>query len=218
MARAPQFDQATLAAAGLTAVQREGWAGISIRSVAAEVGVSPMALYRLVPDADALRLLIADRGAPPVSDDVVGPDLATILGHWARDTYASLERYPGLAGHVIAHWTEMPRWLDIVETMLTAAADHELTGAEAVPAVNAVFAYVLVRAEMRDAASAGGRRALRPLRDDPDRYPLIGENRAAFATRRVDTHFEFGLAALTAGLGLSERRTSDTGPGWAPVS
>ncbi|HET6954677.1 MAG TPA: TetR/AcrR family transcriptional regulator C-terminal domain-containing protein [Acidimicrobiales bacterium] len=218
MGRPRVFDRDDLAVAGLAVVARDGWAAVSVRAVAAELGVTPMALYRVVADARALRIAVADAAAGPLvsgtgtgtgtggadgggSGD--GDDLLGGLERWAVDGYAHLGAYPGLASFVLATWTELPGWLDVVESLLARVAGHGLAGPEAVALVNAVFAYVLARAQLRDAAAAAPRRRLAPVAADPDRYPRIGATLDEFTVARTDRHFRYGLAALAAGLRLA---------------
>lgn len=198
MGRRPAFDLSQLATAGLSVVEREGWPSMSFRSVSGELGVSPMALYRLVADAERLRRLVADAASAPIQPDAGNESLLGALHAWAIDAGEHLARYPGLASYVIREWTELPGWLDIVETFLAHARSDGLSGGRAVATVNAVFAYVLSRAQLHHTASP--RRALAPVRDDRGRYPLVADNRSEFTTARTRQHFEFGLDALIGGL------------------
>jgi AcrR family transcriptional regulator len=200
MGRPQSFDLAQLAAAGLRLVRRDGWAAVSVRSLADELGVTPMALYRIGPDADGLRQLVADAAAPPVERSAPGDPLVEVLRTWATHAYRELADLPGLAGYVVMQWTELPAWLDIVEDLLAAAADEGLAGEDAVATVNAVFAYVLVRAQLRDAARTAPQRTLAPLTTNPTRYPHITATTPEFTTRQTQKHFTFGLTALLTGL------------------
>src|SRR5688500_5301591 len=192
MTRARRFDEASLAAAGLAVVRDGGWAAVTVRAVADRLGVTPMALYRVAPDAEHLRRLVADAAAPAVVA-VAGAGLVEVLGAWALDAHGQLRGLPGLAGHVVGHWIGLPRLLDVVEALLGVAAADGLEGTDAVAAVNAVFAYVLVRAQLHDAIAAAPPRRLGPLRDEPARYPLLRRNRGEFARARVEHHFRHGL-------------------------
>ena len=130
MTRPQTFGIDDLAGAGLSVVQHEGWSAVSFRSVAEQLDVSPMALYRLAPDGQQLRRIIADGAAERIRPDVDGRDLVEVLEAWARHTYRHLRRYRGLPAYVITTWTELPRWLDIVEALLraptpTALADRK---------------------------------------------------------------------------------------------
>jgi AcrR family transcriptional regulator len=201
MARPRSFDADSLVSAGLAVARRDGWSAVTLRAVADELGVSPMALYRVARDAEQLRRRVADAAAPPVVGSP-GASLASSLQDWAVTAYADLGRRPGLAGYVVAHWTELPAWLDVVEALLGAASGEGRDGPEAVATVNAVFAYVLVRAQLRDGLASAPHRRLAPLSDDPDRYPHLRRQRPQFARAHVDEHFRYGLTALLTGLGL----------------
>jgi AcrR family transcriptional regulator len=200
MGRPPIFDLGSLTAAGLDLVADDGWAAVSVRSVAGRLGVSTMALYRVVPDARDLRRAMADAVAEPIQPDPRIDDLVDALDEWARRAYRHLAHYRGLAAFVIGEWTELPRWLDIVEGLLVTAEADGSTGLEAVGTVNAVFAFVLARAQLRDSIGPGAHRPLSLVRDDPDRYPLIRRSQSEFAIARTTKHFHVGLDALTAGL------------------
>jgi len=200
MARQPSFDRSDVATAGLAVVAELGWTAVTMRAVAEQLAVSPMALYRVAHDAEALRCIVADAAAEPIQPDPAIGDLIAALADWARRVYTALEPFPGLAGFVIVEWTELPRWLDIVETLLARAAANGRAGAPAVATVNAVYAYVLIRCQLRDAARMSPRRKLAPVRRARTRYPHITANLDEFAVARTDRHFGVGLDALLRGL------------------
>ncbi len=178
-----------------------------MRSVAAELGVTPMALYRLVPDAVALSRTIADSAAAPIRPKLTGAPLTDALARWATLAYRHLGHYPGLAAFVMMEWTELPSWLDVVEVLLTEAEEQGIAGEHGVATVNAVFAFVLTRAQLRDAAAVAPRRRLRPVAENPDRYPLIRASLAEYTTAQTAKHFEMGLTTLIAGLRSPASRT-----------
>lgn len=97
-------------------------------------------------------------------------------------------------------WVELPGWLDIVEALLRKVHTEGLSGARAVAAVNAIYAYVLVRSQLRDVAATAPRRQLAPVKHNRRRYPLIQANVTEFATARTGKHFALGLDVVTAGL------------------
>jgi len=198
MPRPPTFDADDLAAAGLAVVRRSGWDGVSVRAVAAAAGVSPMATYRLAADADALRRLVADAAAEAVIPVDAG-DLFATLDAWAHAAHDHLVRLPGLSTFVLASWTELPRWLDVVEALLDAADRDGQVGPAAIEAVNAVFSYVVARAGLHRTATTGGRRRLGPVRDDPGRYPHLAADLREYVVPRTDHHFAVGLEARLAG-------------------
>jgi AcrR family transcriptional regulator len=199
MSRASRFDREQVALAGLEVVRRSGWEKVSTRSVSASLGVSPMALYRLVADADELLAAVADAAAnglrPPCADS-----LEASLRIWAIRAYDALVGLPGLASFVLLHWTELPSWLEIVDELLSIANEHGVEGSVAVARVNAVFAYVLSRAQLRESVQVAPSRSLDLLDRHPDRYAFIRANRGEFLLAQSDRHFRFGLDGLLAGL------------------
>jgi AcrR family transcriptional regulator len=200
MGRRATFDAADLAAAGLAVTRRDGWSAVSVASVAGELGVTPMALYRVVPDADALRRAVADLAGAGLLPAAGGGPLLDELRVWAGRAHRTLLGLPGLASYVVREWTELPSWLRVIEAFLGLAEDEGLVGDEAVHTVNAVFSYVLARAQLRETVSV--ERGLRPLLDDPSTYPHIRANMAHFRTARTRRAFDFGLDALLRGLAV----------------
>jgi TetR/AcrR family transcriptional regulator, tetracycline repressor protein len=206
MPRNPRYDLEELVNAGLELVHQSGFEAVTLRSIAAAVGISAMALYRVIPNSDALKALIADAAARALQP----PDgsLETILDTWANEAYMTLTEYPGLATFVLNHWTDLPRWLEIVDTLLGLASNEGVEGPTAVARVNAVFAYVLGRAQLKESV-AGSARSLSLLKTFPDRFEHIRANRKEFLVAESDRHFAFGLTALIAGLRvLDETATS----------
>ncbi|MEU6559197.1 TetR/AcrR family transcriptional regulator [Nocardia nova] len=109
---------------------RDGYGAVSIRAVAAAMGLKPMSLYTYVPDKQALIIAMADL----VSDDETPIDSAAPL----HDRMAAIAR--GVRAEVLAHpWLlEVPPWrLDLgpgrlrrYERQLAALADAGLSDVE----------------------------------------------------------------------------------------
>ncbi len=198
MPRQATFGSVELAEAGLAVVTRDGWSALTMRATAAQLGVSAMALYRVVPDSDSLQRSVADQlgRALPVPDD----GLMAALGTWARAAHDRLQGLPGAAAYLLRSWTEISSWLAIVEDFLRVAAAEELQGEKAVGVVNAIFAYTLARAQLRDNPSSAGPRHLGPLMADPARFPFIRANLSEFAVAQREKAFAYGLDALLKGL------------------
>ena len=83
MARPQTFDLKDLASSGLGLVEEAGWSAVSVRSVADSLGVSAMALYRLVSDARQLRHVVSDAAAISIQPDPDAGDLLEVLDTWA---------------------------------------------------------------------------------------------------------------------------------------
>ena len=87
----------------LRIISRQGVGGLTMRAVAAELGVTPMAVYYYVADKDDLLRLVVDR--VNMSNGLLQwePDeqWQTILRAHLVSTWEGTSRYPGLSAHVI---------------------------------------------------------------------------------------------------------------------
>jgi AcrR family transcriptional regulator len=199
--------------AGVGLARRDGLDALSMRSLAAELGVTPMALYRHVGDASALHHAVVARILDELPDPPGSGPWQRRLREWAAAAREVLSRYPGMARFALRHWSEQPRLLDIVEQLLGITAE---AGLDAVAAANAVFAYVLMRVQAEEALRAGGlTRQLKALRNGAERLPRLWANAEEYSTARLDEHFSYGLDALVGGLAGARRRARRTGRGAA---
>jgi AcrR family transcriptional regulator len=187
--------------AGAALAREKGLAALGVRALAARLKVTPMALYRHLPDGEALcaavldALLLALPALPPE-----GAPLARLRA-WAVEARVMLRACPGLAHHLLLHWFELRRALEVVESLLRGVALLGFEGFDAVAAANVVFTYVLMRVELEESLRKANvlRRKLPALRG----LPLLAKNAAEYRVARVDAHFQFGLDLLLEGL---ERR------------
>lgn len=203
-----RLDEDVVLAAGVAVVKARGVDALGVRSVGEHLGVTPMALYRYVADGEALRESVLEkirRDVPRASGDGTPEER---FRAWAIEARAALGRYPGLAHDLLLHWFESEAAVDIVESLLTVAADAGLEGFACVAAANAVFMYVLMRvdAEMSVRAARVVTRRLRPVADDPARYPLAHIHASEFTTARLADHFAYGLDALLVGVAVARVR------------
>jgi AcrR family transcriptional regulator len=185
-------------AAGVRLARDKGLSSRGVRALAAELGVTPMALYRHVASGEALSdavlqelldelPLVAAKGAP-----------LSRLRAWAVSAREVLRSCPGLAHHLLLHWFELPRALQVVESMLATAEELGLEGFAAVAAENAVFTFVLMRVQLEESLREGNvlQRRLPALRG----LPRLARNAPEYRVARVDAHFEYGLNLLLEGL------------------
>jgi AcrR family transcriptional regulator len=188
--------------AGAALAREQGLKALGIRPLAARLEVTPMALYRHVPDGEALSSAVLSALLQEVPLPAATGSPAARFRNWAAVARAALRGCPGLAHHVLLHWFELPRTLEVVEALLAAAEDLGLRGFEAVAAGNAVFTYVLMRVDLEESLRAGNvlKRRLPALRG----LPRLSKNAAEYRVARVDAHFEYGLDLLLEGL---ERRS-----------
>jgi AcrR family transcriptional regulator len=191
------LDRTTVLNAGSRLARRDGVDAVGIRAVAGAIGVTPMALYRHVADADDLRDAVL---AELCESLPVAPDSIDDLRRWAHDFRTWLLAAPGLARLILLCWFDLPALLDTVESLLRVFNGVGLDGFALVAAGNSLFVYVLARAELEEAVRASGvRRSLSWAQDQADR-PLLDSLRAEYEVARLDEHFDFGLQLLIGGL------------------
>jgi len=114
------LDRAHIVDAALELARTEGLAALTIRRLATEVGASRMALYRHVPDKEALLDLVANA----IAEHHVIPEEA-LHGPWParlRLLAAAMRRellaYPGFADLIMTRSNHGPGGLRIAETIL----------------------------------------------------------------------------------------------------
>ena len=191
----------TIIAAGQALVRESGWSALSLRAVAARLGVTPMALYRHISDGATLTAGVIDSIAAELGVVTRTGEARHDLAEWARRAHAVLGDHPGAAGHLLIAWFEVPAMLQCTEDLLDIVHADGLRDFEAVAAVNAVVMYVLMRCEAEQAVRGAGavRRALHVA---AARAPLphLTALRVHYTTARFDLHFEYGLDVLLDGI------------------
>jgi AcrR family transcriptional regulator len=141
--------------AALDLTRRDGLAELSIRRLAAELGLSHMAVYKHLADKDALVEAMVDR----VMGSIVTPPLDP--EHWSEwieqvglSIVTGLYEYPGLADAVLAR---IPNRLTghgvrltdkCVDALAAAGLDRELAGT----AFLVMFAYIVGSVQLRGRA------------------------------------------------------------------
>ena len=196
-----KVSRATIVRAARTIARRRGIGAITTRSVAAALGVTPMALYRHVGSSAGLRVATLDSLLADVVPPPTGGTVTARLRAWAHGARAVLIRYPGLADAVLTEWVALPEGCRIVEGLLAVASDRTDDDDVVVAIANAVFVYVLTRVMAERAVLAGGRRRTLPaVTAEPDRFPHLFRVQGRFASIDTDRHFGLGLEALLAGL------------------
>jgi TetR/AcrR family tetracycline transcriptional repressor len=205
--RAGLTRDAILAAARRIA-DREGSDGLTMRRLAAELGVMPNALYSHYPDKEALLDAMLDA----LLGDVEVPDPAA--GDW-RDGLAALMdssrrlllAHPQLASMFLSRAAVGPNASRLGETAFRLLRRGGLEGERAVEAFRVVLIYTLgfaafqVPRRQADAAdrSARGREAFGSL--PPEEFPEMRRVAEHLARHPTDRSFHTGLRWLLDGMG-----------------
>ncbi|WP_305785698.1 TetR/AcrR family transcriptional regulator [Symbioplanes lichenis] len=145
-ARGQAFTQDDLAAAGVALADRDGLAVVSMRRVAAELGITAMSLYWYVDTKDQLVELMVDRifaGRPAP----IGDDWRARLRSIGRDTLEIYQAHPWFV-HALGHPGTLPgpgqlrHWNDHVVALTDPGITPRLTPADVTLAVGTVKNFV----------------------------------------------------------------------------
>jgi AcrR family transcriptional regulator len=191
-----------LAAAALAVVDRDGLAGLSMRTAAKELGMSTMALYRYVDDRGELERLVVEFVL-----DAVDTDPPPAQAPWdarievmVRRIRDVLRTHPEAVPLTVSHRHRSPGVLRWSETVLVILTEAGFAGRRRVVALRALLAYVIgaLQLEHLGPLAGEGTVALSALR--PSDFPHLAQT--AGQAREVDADQEFfgGLAALLRGL------------------
>ncbi len=197
-------------AEALAVISAEGAQALSMRSIAARLGVVPGALYRHVRSKEQLYDLVLDAVLGEVGGQAdPGAPWAAQVGGLARRLRAVLENHPGIAALLKARDPVSPASLAVAEAFLAPLTAAGLPGRRAALAFRLVYDYTVgfalgdptSPAEQRLRDSATRRELHAFLRSLPaGRFPaLAAYGTYAWANDR-DQRFNSGLDTLFRGL------------------
>jgi len=194
----------------LAVADAEGIEAVTIRRLATELGVTPMALYWHFKTKDDLLAGAADR----LLDDVVVPEPAD---DWAADLRAvlvalvtAMRPHPQVAGLVATRMLQHPTGLALTERALSrlAAAGFAPEPASALAVQALRSAISMVTGDQVDDSGMPAEERAQHLRHkqaviaslSPEQYPALVAHAAAMTYCDVETYFEVGIDLFVAGV------------------
>ena len=184
-------------------IEREGAEALSMRRVAAELGVAVMSLYNHVPSKAALLDAVAER---ILAGMIVPTDPTMPWTERARSLIRSFRKvahdFPRSVTLVLTRKVDAPSGLRPAEHALAVAADAGFDGRTAVRIMRALLAYA-IGAQMREVGAAkmlDYHRAPRLDFLDPAEFPHVTAFQQELLRHDPDTDFEFGLDLLITAL------------------
>nr|MDT0662195.1 TetR/AcrR family transcriptional regulator C-terminal domain-containing protein [Micromonospora sp. DSM 115978] len=190
-----------IAAAALTVLDRDGLAALSMRVVAAELGMGTMSLYRYLDDRAELERLVVDHILTSV-------DLATPLtDRWDRRLATLCRRvrdavaaHPAVIPLMLTHRHACVGTLHWGEAMMTVLAGAGFTDERRVIAFRALLAYVIgaLQSDRLGPLSGAGTAALARL--PRHQFPLLAETAGRAGRITPAEEFRRGLDLVLAGL------------------
>jgi DNA-binding transcriptional regulator YhcF (GntR family) len=215
----PPLGRESLVRAAIALADAEGIAALSMRRLAAALGVGPMALYRHVPDKDELLRLMADAALGEVELPEPGPaEWRPRLELAARWQWRAYRRHPWLAPILLNSLVRPPvvaAGLRVVDWSLRALAGTDLKRRVQMQVVMTLNGWVgglavsnafEVQTE-QDTGITGDQRlaADMALLNDylaSGRYPVLAEIMDGVEDIDIDEAFEFGLRRQLDGIGV----------------
>jgi AcrR family transcriptional regulator len=210
----PSLDLARIVGAALRLADRDGLEGVRMSSIAAEVGMATMSLYRYVGSKEELLIVMAD-AALPEPPPIDGRSWRPYLTDWTRANRDFLLSRPWLL--TIAQRTPPlgPRTLRWLDRALAALDGTGLGHAEGINIATTLSGYAFRQAAMAHAMTAttagaaiGGLVEYGEILGavlDPAEYPALAEavQENAFGAAEEwidDADFTFGLGLLLDGI------------------
>ena len=190
-----------IAAAALRVIDRDTLPALSMRTVAAELGVGTMSLYRYVEDRDALERLVVDRVFATVETETPASmpwdEQAACLAERIRQAVGV---HPSIGPLLMTHRHASPGVQRSAEAFLRILAEGGLAGRELTIALRTLVSYLsgALQAQHRAPLDGAGTKAISAL--PADEYPLLAD--AARIAEAIDPDEEFrgGIAILLRGL------------------
>lgn len=192
-----------LAAAALAVLDRDGLAGLSMRTVAGELGMSTMGLYRYVHDREELERLVVEfvLGAvdtrPPPPEAPWGARIETMV----RRLREAVSAHPSVIPLTVAHRHHSPGVLRWSETVLALLVEAGFEGERRVVALRGLLAYVIGALQLEELGSLSGQGTAAIGALPPAEFPHLAATARQARGVTSDQEFFGGLALLLRGLG-----------------
>jgi AcrR family transcriptional regulator len=191
-----------IAAAALALIDRAGLAALSMRTVAAELGMGTMSLYRYVTDREQLERLVVELVLHDVDltppGDVPWTDQVTAVTSGIRDAVSA---HPAVVPLFLTHRSTSAGVMRCGEVLLRVLAEAGFHGPDRVVAFRTLLAFLIgaLTTEHLGPLSGPGTAALARLPGND--FPFLAETARAARAIGPDEEFRRGLAAVLAGLG-----------------
>lgn len=204
MPRPKSLSSEEIATAALAVIDRGGLAALSIRAVAAELGMGTMSLYRYFTDREQLEGYVVDLVFASITTDL--PARMT----WAKRIAVLLQRlreaiadHPAVVPLLLTHRFTAESTMPWAEQLMSALAQAGFDGKKRFLAFRLLTSYVIgvVQSEHFGVLPLGGQ-PIEAERHERE-YPLLAAN-APYARKAVpDDEFRWGLDIILRGLGTT---------------
>lgn len=206
----PTLNRDGIIAAALDITRSQGLDAVTMRAVAASVGVTPMALYRHVADREELVRLTADRVGSlvrPHSDAEAGWE--DQVRAWALAQRTVLREHRGLAAWLMNNGPAGPEAYRLLEALAAPLARAGFESAQVARGTALIMSWTFSRIAIEDNAEARRRTERRGraqaflagLRSiDPASHPTAARVGPEFFALPMQEIFDLGLDSIISGL------------------
>ncbi|QWF77771.1 TetR/AcrR family transcriptional regulator [Amycolatopsis sp. CA-230715] len=201
----PRLSQAVVLSEAVSLADREGLAAVTIRRLAKDLGVTPMALYWHFRDKGLLMAALGDRILGEVDLAVDG------RARWSEQFHrvltalvTALRKHPWAGALITSSACESPGYLAALEKVLAILRGAGFSAKEATDISRHALSTVmsLVANQPGNASPAQTEEVRRYYEALPrERYPHVVEAAGPLTTcEDQDSHYEFGLDLMVAGV------------------
>jgi AcrR family transcriptional regulator len=190
-----------IAAAALAVIDRAGVDGLTMRSVAAELGMATMSLYRYVADRAELEALVVDHVLATVELTLpAGADWRARLRILVERMRAAVCAHPDLVPLSLRHRHSSAASLRWIEAMLTVLGEAGFAGTRRVVAQRTLVAFLLgvLQNQYYGPLPGAGTAAMSQLSTQD--FPALTQTAVAAAHLSAEDEFALGLDAVIRGL------------------
>jgi len=202
----PELTLGAVVEAAIHIADAESLSAVTMSRVAAELGVTTMALYRYVPGKDQLLDLMIDAAldSPP---EARGQHWRSEIAVWARASLSMFHSRPWLLDAVLSRAPIGPNWLAWLNAALRALANSGLGATDMIPAVLLIDGHVRAAAQvaLNSTGTSGWAqsfgKAIQQASTDP-RYSALAAvmHAGGFGESSPTSSFEFGLERILDGI------------------
>lgn len=209
MPRPRSLSPDAIAAAALRVLDRDGYASLSMRGVAGELGMSPMALYRYVHDREELERLVADQVLATLTPEVNEGPWTEQIAELADQVRVAAGAHPQAVPLLLRHRHAARNSLRWIERTLGVLAAAGFDGTGRVVAQRAIVHYLFgaIQGQQLSALSGEGTAVMAEL--SLEEFPNLAETAGVAHGMDPDEEFRRGLTSLLEGLHRERRATSE---------
>ncbi|WP_049562911.1 TetR/AcrR family transcriptional regulator [Nonomuraea sp. SBT364] len=210
------LSRARIVAAAIALIEREGADAVSMRRIAAELGVGVMSLYNHVPNKDALLSGVAEAVLSGIEfTDDPGAHWTDRVRMQARAFRQIAHHYPRCTMLVVSRQLHSPAGMLPVERALATLRSAGFDGVDAVRVVRLFIAFI-VGSLLREVgvtptfAPPQDARAAVPDGVDPALFPEVHGLSALLGSCDHEAEFEFGVEMLIQAIAVHPARREGT--------